>query len=122
MLYYDYNTEQKFFQIKKALFGHYFHQKERSFSYVTRYNLHDFVATSFGGNRILSSFSQKNVFNTETNQPQTISNLDRLELETDANSTHSKISYINHFKQKKDEDLLKHSAPRIIPRLHSDIG
>jgi hypothetical protein len=61
-------------------------------------------------------------FNTETNQPQTISNLDRLELETDANSTHSKISYINHFKQKKDEDLLKHSAPRIIPRLHSDIG
>ena len=61
-------------------------------------------------------------FNTETNQPQTMSNLDRLELETDANSTHSKISYINHFKQKKDEDLLKHSAPRIIPRLHSDIG
>jgi hypothetical protein len=29
MLYYDYNTEQKFFQIKKALFGHYFYQKER---------------------------------------------------------------------------------------------
>ena len=29
MLYYDYNIEQKFFQIKKALFGHYFHQKER---------------------------------------------------------------------------------------------
>ena len=61
-------------------------------------------------------------FNNETTQLQTISNLDRLELETDANSTHSKISYINHFKQKKDEDLLKHSAPRIIPRLHSDIG
>ena len=29
MLYYDYIIEQNFFQIKKALFGHYFHKKER---------------------------------------------------------------------------------------------
>jgi len=29
MLYYDYIIEQNFFQIKKALFGHNFHKKER---------------------------------------------------------------------------------------------
>ena len=61
-------------------------------------------------------------FNSENNQTQSISNLDRLELESDANSAHNRVSYINHFKQKKDEELLKHSVPRIIPRLHSDIG
>ena len=62
-----------------------------------------------------------NFFNKDNIVPN-ISNLDRLDLELDKNGNQNKISYINHFQQKKDEELLKKSFPRTIPRLHSEIG